>query len=51
MNAIFFAETPEIGLPVAAAAGLALSVLILAFPRLSGLARPRLPRLPFSRAG
>lgn len=48
MNLVFFADAPDLGLPVAAAVGAVLMLLVLAFPRLSGLARPR---LPFLRAG
>lgn len=43
MNVMFFADNPAMGLPVAAGLGVGLAALIFAFPRLSGLPRPRLP--------
>lgn len=49
MNTMFFAENPDLGLPVAAGLGLGLAVTIFAFPRLSGLPRPKLPANAFAR--
>lgn len=43
MNLMFFADNPEMGLPVAAGLGVLLALVIFAFPRLSGLPRPQLP--------
>lgn len=49
MNAMFFAEKPELGLPVAAGIGVVLAILVFGFPRLSGLPRPKLPRAGLER--
>jgi hypothetical protein len=49
MNAVFFSQNPELGLPVAAGLGLLLACLIFAFPRQSGLPRPSLPSNVFGR--
>jgi hypothetical protein len=47
MNALFFAQSPALGLPVAEGIGAVLCLLVFAFPRLSGLAhRPLAMRRP-----
>jgi uncharacterized membrane protein len=40
MNEVFFAQNPEMGLPVAAALGSILGLMVFAFPGLSGLPLP-----------